>query len=95
MELKSKPQDPTAVERLVAVQEQSGLSIREFAEQSGIAAEKLYEYRQRMKRKTSKQTSPSFSPVMSGKRITLELSNGKAITFAKEYLPEIITELSR
>ena len=89
--------NPKTVEQMRALlreQEQSGLSVKEYAERRGLAAGQLYDYRQRMKAKTKRVPETSFVPVLSGKRITLELSNGRAITFAREHLPEIMAELT-
>ncbi|MBX7144687.1 MAG: hypothetical protein K1X79_09575 [Oligoflexia bacterium] len=76
------------IKKLVEEQKSSGQSVPEFCASRGLSAKNFYVWRQR-----TSQRQEKFAPVLSGKRIELELSSGACIKVAKEDLKVVLEAL--
>lgn len=78
------------IQRLVEAQVKSGQSVPVFCREHGLSEKSFYVWRQRVR-----ERGGQFVRVESGKRIVLELANGKTIRFDRDLLGAVLMELSR
>jgi hypothetical protein len=85
------------IKRLLREQASSGKRASEYCAERGVDPSKFYEWRRREKRAAQRTEVPEarFRAVVSGEKITLELSNGRIIKVLREELSYVLEELSR
>lgn len=89
---KSQVIRPQEAEELVREQADSGLSVAAFARQRGIPAHRLYEARNRLRRRSEGTSSRDFGPLdvseaepMAGDPVELRLPSGLSIRLARDF----------